>query len=287
MTEREISGDPTEVSVIDRLAAMGADSPSSRGGGIAVDDIRDYLGRALRSGFPEAASLGPEVARRLWLESYVTQITTRDVTGATGLRDPALLRRYLEAYALNSAGIVDAKTLYEAAGISKMTAARYERILENVFVTQSIPAWTSNRLKRLALSPKRYITDPGLLAAILLLDEDAILRDASLLGRIIDTFVTAQLRAEATVARSRPRMFHLRQRDGGHEVDLVLELGGGRLIGIEVKAASTIHGHDARHLAWLRDQSGERFIVGIVLHTGPHAFPLGDRITALPINALW
>jgi hypothetical protein len=44
---------------------------------------------------------------------------------------------------------------------------------------------------------------------------------------------------------------------------------------------------DARHLAWLRDELGDRFVAGAVFHTGPHAFPLGDRITALPISAIW
>jgi hypothetical protein len=44
---------------------------------------------------------------------------------------------------------------------------------------------------------------------------------------------------------------------------------------------------DARYLAWLRDELGDRFVAGAVFHTGPHAFPLGDRITALPISAIW
>jgi len=44
---------------------------------------------------------------------------------------------------------------------------------------------------------------------------------------------------------------------------------------------------DARHLAWLRDELGDRFVAGAVFHAGPHAFPLGDRITALPISAIW
>ncbi len=113
------------------------------------------------------------------------------------------------------------------------------------------------------------------------------MRDSRLLGRIIDTFVVAQLRGELGVADTRPRMYHLRQRDGGHEVDIVLELGGRRLIGIEVKAAATVGRDDARHLAWLRDQTADRFVAGVVFHTGPRAFPLGDRIAALPISAIW
>ncbi|MGH3274014.1 MAG: hypothetical protein ACRDNZ_06760, partial [Streptosporangiaceae bacterium] len=74
---------------------------------------------------------------------------------------------------------------------------------------------------------------------------------------------------------------------GRVEVDLVVETADARIVGIEVKAASTISPADARHLAWLRDQVGEQFAAGVILHTGPHAFPLGDRIVAAPVSSLW
>ena len=59
------------------------------------------------------------------------------------------------------------------------------------------------------------------------------------------------------------------------------------MIGIEIKATASPSAADARHIAWLRDQVPERFLAGIVLHTGPAVLPLGRRIWALPISALW
>jgi len=38
---------------------------------------------------------------------------------------------------------------------------------------------------------------------------------------------------------------------------------------------------------WLRDQLGDRFVAGAVLNTGRWVFPLGERVTAVPIAALW
>ena len=73
----------------------------------------------------------------------------------------------------------------------------------------------------------------------------------------------------------------------GKQVDLLLETASGQLIGIEVKAAATVTASDARHLAWLRDQTGDAFAAGIVLHTGPYAFPVSDRIVAAPVSTLW
>jgi hypothetical protein len=43
----------------------------------------------------------------------------------------------------------------------------------------------------------------------------------------------------------------------------------------------------ARHLVWLRDELGELFTAGVVLHTGPRPFRIDERIHALPICALW
>lgn len=67
----------------------------------------------------------------------------------------------------------------------------------------------------------------------------------------------------------------------------MVEYGAGRLLGIEIKATSAPTANDARHLRWLRDELGDRFMQGIVLHTGPATYPLGDQLTAVPICALW
>ena len=250
-------------------------------------DLRGYIELALRGGFPDATLDRSSEARERWLESYVEQMLTRDAELVDEGRDPIRLRRFFEAYALSSAGIPDDKTLYEAAGINRKTAIAYERLLANLLVVEATPAWTSNRIKRLSLSPKRYVTDPALIGGVLRLDVSGVLRDCDVLGRLIDTFVAAHLRAELPVAKSRPRLYHLRQQQGRHEVDLVAEQAAGRVVGIEVKASAAPTINDARHLIWLRERLGDRFVAGVVLHTGPRVYRLGERIQAVPICALW
>lgn len=172
-------------------------------------------------------------------------------------------------------------------GINQRTALAYKRLLTNLFIVDELPAWSSNRLRRLSKAAKRYLIDPALIAAALGLDAGAILRDGDLLGRLLDTFVATQLRAERATCRTRPRLYHLREEHGRHEIDLVAELGGRDLLAFEVKA-SAAPGRDAgRHLAWLRDRIGERFLHGVVFHTGPAPFELSERVTALPICSLW
>ncbi|MEA2027266.1 MAG: DUF4143 domain-containing protein [Chloroflexota bacterium] len=228
-----------------------------------------------------------EEARVHWLESYVEHLLTRDAEQIDGGRDPVRLRRYLEAYALNTAGTVRDSTLLESSGINRKTAQAYERLLTNLLVVESIPAWTSNRLKRLSLSPKRYVLDPSIAASVLGLDVDLVMRDGDLLGRLLDTFVTSQLRAELPITRARPRLYHLRQREGRLEIDVLAELAGGRIVGLEVRADASPDAGSARHLAALRDRYPDRFLTGIVLHAGPYTYPLRERLVAAPISSLW
>ena len=255
----------------------------------AVDtpDLRGYVELALRGGFPEPALRLGETARRAWLESYVEHLLTRDAEQVDSGRDPVRLRRYLEAYALNTAGIVDERTIFEAAGINRRTAQAYERLLTNLLVVEALPAWASNRLKRLVLMPKRHMVDPALAGAVLGLDANLVIREGDLLGRLLDTFVVAQLRAELAVTAARPRLFHVRQQQGRLEVDLLAELACGRLVAIEVKADAAPSPDAGRHLGTLRDRYPETFTAGVVLHTGPRTYRLGDRIVAAPISSLW
>ncbi len=250
-------------------------------------DLAGYLDLAIRSGFPEPALRLTGLARQTWLDSYVDQLITRDVPAIGGARDPERMRRYLEALAVNSAGVVEDKTLYEAVGIDRKTAVAYDQLLKNLLVLEALPSWESNRLSRLTRLAKRYLIDPAVITTVLRLDSSAVLRDGNLLGRLIDTFVAAQIRAELALATSRPRWYHLRDKNGRHEIDLVIEFGGGRVAGIEVKAAAAPSRSDAKHLEWLRDELGERFIAGVVLHTGPRTFGLADRIIAAPISTIW
>jgi hypothetical protein len=73
----------------------------------------------------------------------------------------------------------------------------------------------------------------------------------------------------------------------GHLRAVAGESASGQIVGIEIKAASTVYPRDARHLAWLRDHVGTTFQRGIILHTGATTYPLGERIWAVPIAALW
>lgn len=280
--------------LVDRIVEGGPDlvggvrwAASDGEGARAPDGLRDYVQMALRGGFPQSALGMGERARRRWLDTYAAEIVGRDAVLAGNGIDRGRLRRYFAAYAQQCARITDDALIHGAAGIDRRTAHAYLDLLERIYVVSELPSWSSNRTKRLVKMPKRFLVDSSLFAAVTGTTEAGVMRDADLLGRLLETLVVAQLRAQATVSEHRCTLHHLRQHNGRHEVDVVIELGTGQIIGIEIKATAAPSRDDARHLAWLRDEHGDRFLAGLVLHTGPGVIPLGDRLWAAPISTLW
>lgn len=284
LTRREIAGITPGPGLVD--IALRGDLNAVR---VPQDrlSIDDYIELAASSGFPEPALRLRATARWAWLDSYLDHLVTRDIGVAGQVRDPTRLRHYLEVLGLTTASIPSENTLSDAASIDRRTAEAYDRLLADLFVVDAVPAWTSNRLSRLAKRRKRYVADPALALAAARIGTDDVLRDGDLLGRLLDTFVTAQLRPEIELLRPRARLHHLRTQAGRQEVDLLIDLGRGRVIAIEIKAGNAPSPRDARHLTWLRDELGDAFIRGILFHTGPQPLDLDDRIWAVPIAALW
>jgi predicted AAA+ superfamily ATPase len=281
---RERHGDPRSPSLIDRLASDGLDTfdaaPSDW-------DLHRYLADALTSGWPEALRTSSDRARDRWLTGYVDHLVTREAPALGVTRDPVRMRRYLQAIASNTAGTPAHKVLYDAAGISRLTGTSYDDLLDTLMITQRVPAWAGNRTDRAIRLPKRYLIDPGLITALLRVDQRRILRDGDLLGRTLDTYVAAQLRAECSLSLIGADLFHLRDANGRHEVDLLVETRDGQVIPIEVKATAAPSRADARHLEWCAERLGPAFATGLVIHTGPRVIRLTDRIAAVPIAALW
>lgn len=98
-------------------------------------DLRDYVELIVQGGFPKPVLRLPASERGPWLSSYLEQLLTRDVAELSPRHDPQLLRRFVEAYAISTGGVVDRRTLEQAAGIAKATADRYEQLLGSLLVT--------------------------------------------------------------------------------------------------------------------------------------------------------
>ena len=59
------------------------------------------------------------------------------------------------------------------------------------------------------------------------------------------------------------------------------------VLAIEVTAGATVRSEDLAGLRHLAQRLGRRLVAGFVLYTGQQTLPFGDRLRALPIDALW
>ncbi|MGI9001251.1 MAG: ATP-binding protein [Pseudonocardia sp.] len=248
---------------------------------------RDYLERALAGGFPEAVARRAS-RRDTWFASYVETVVEREAPGVSASPRTAELPRLLRLVAARHAGILNVANLASDAQLPRTSVQRYLDVLEAVFLTVRLPAWSPNLSQREVRAPKILLTDPGLAAHLRQVDVDTLVRPeraAGADGPIIEGFVTAELLRQTEWADRRRQLHHYRDRDST-EVDLVLE-GGGRVAAVEIKAGGGADGSAVRTLRHLRDRLGDRFAAGVVLHTGPHGRRLGDRLHSLPISAVW
>ena len=87
---------------------------------------------ALRGGFPGVVLNEQTELSDMWVDSYLDQLLTRDSHPLVTDRDQHKLARYFRAFAANSAGLPEHKTLYDAAGVTNKTANAYDELLAAV-----------------------------------------------------------------------------------------------------------------------------------------------------------
>jgi len=241
--------------------------------------------RILAGGFPAAIERTP--ARRWpWLEDYLAALVTRDVPDLVSIRHPDLLPVLLRHLAGGSGSLVSMRPIAQALAAEEKTVRTYVRLLELLHLVVSVPAWTPGIATRAVRAPRVFIEDTALLTYLLGANAQRIATDATISGRAYETFVAMELARLLPHTAIAPAMRHWRG-PHGEEVDIVLEDRGGRVIAIEIKAGATIGRGDVRWLNKFRALADDRFVAGVVLCTTRGTMPLGDRIWAVPIDALW
>lgn len=246
----------------------------------------ELLQRVLHGGFPTALTRSRGDRVQAWFRGYTTEVVRGEVAELSAIDGLLDLPRLLRLVATRNAGLLNTARLARDAGLAPQTARRYLTLLVETFLLGLIPAWTTSARKRLVKSPKAIVVDSGLAAHLGDLTPDRLSRMPELRGPLFEGFVLSELRRLADWSTTRPTLWHFRT-ERGHEVDAVLEDRGGRVIGIEVKAGSTVTGDDFRGLRALADATGDAFREGIVVHPGRRTIPFGDRLWAVPMSLLW
>jgi len=262
--------------------AFGGDVPQP---GETLDE-KELIALILKGGFPEVIKRNTLRRQLQWCRAYLDAIVQRDIREITDIRKAQELPHLLSALAAYSGKLVNQQDLGQKIKLDAKTINSYITAFEQLFLIHRLPAWHNNRLKRLVKKPKLHFMDTALLASIIEANPALIEQDRQILGPLLETFVFTELQKQITWQDHRITLTHYRDKDKV-EVDFVLENSRSQLVGIEVKAASTVHSKDFKGLRKLANIAGEKFCLGIVFYTGEQVLPFGKRQLAAPINCLW
>jgi uncharacterized protein len=247
---------------------------------------QEYAERIVRGGFPEAAARTNPRRRERFFDSYLADLVARDVSQLSDIERTTEMRALIRLLAGRSGQLLVVNAVGSEAGLPASTVHRYVALLEEVFLIKRIPAWSRNVSARAVGTPKLAFVDSGIAANLLGVDARSLLRPGGPFGPLLEGFVLMELARQLTWARQRAELFHYRTKDKV-EVDAVLENRQGRVVGIEVKASSTVAAGDFRGLRHLAERIGDDFIAGLVFYTGTQTLPFGPRLRAVPVSALW
>jgi predicted AAA+ superfamily ATPase len=229
-----------------------------------------------------------------WLQDYLQAVCEVDVPRLGTGRNPAAVRRLLEALGRNVGTSTPVTKLAAdvggASGPARYdTIAAYLTALERLMLVEDVPAWSPHmRSKaRLRTAETRYLVDPSVGVAALRQGPAQLLNDLNATGLHFEALVMRDVRIY-----SQPMGGTLSSwRDSnGREVDIIVTLGDGRWGAFEVKlnpneadaAAASLLNFAA---AVDTSKVGEPSVLGVLTTTGPaHRRP--DGVVVVPVTTL-
>lgn len=248
--------------------------------GFACDEIGREHAQTLwrRGGFPRAYLAASETESAAWRRDFIRSFLERDLP-QMGIDIPAnTLHRFWRMLAHWHGQTWNGAELGRAFGVAHTTVRRYLDILTAAMVVRQLQPWHENLGKRQVRAPKVYLSDSGILHSLLGIVGQEDLEGHPKVGASWEGFALREI-IHRTGARQEECFFWATH--GGAELDLLLVRGGERL-GFEIKRTTAPRLTPSMRSAL----SSLRLDRLTVVHAGEHAFPLGERIQAVPLAEL-
>lgn len=255
-------------------------------GSLKKESREQLIDRVVTGGFPEAVQRASSHRRSAWFGSYVTTILERDVRELAHINGLTALPRLLSLLAARSGSLLNFSELSNTAAIPQTTLKRYMTLLETTFLIHLLPAWVAHLGKRLIKTPKLFLNDTGLAAHLIGANSVGFADNLTLFGHMLENFVLCELLKHASWSARRTKVYHFRTH-AAQEVDFILEDQSGSIVGVEVKSTASVDAYAFRTLRMLADETGKKFVRGIVLYTGREVVPFEKNMFAVPVEVLW
>jgi len=255
----------------------------------------DRLAHALtRGGWPESIHDAPKSASRIAYQ-YVNAIVNADPSETDDVkRNPVSVKRIIESVSRNistSASKEAVRRDVNGSGgkMTDVTLTEYIQALEKIFLIENLPAWNPHmRSKaRLMKTPKWHFVDPSVATAALRVSQDALLTDYEAFGLFFESLCVRDLRV---YSQSLDGSVSYIGDTNGNEVDLIVELPGGKWGAIEVKLGENRADEGAKNLLKLRNDIDTEYTKQpsflMVLTAGQFAYKRPDGVLVVPIGCL-
>ena len=200
--------------------------------------------KILHGGYPQPLQEKEDSDINDWFSSYITTILMRDIRELANIERLSSVPDLFTLMASRTGGLMNIADISSSIGIPHTTLTRYIATLEGTFILQLLAPWSARLAKRLTRSKKIYLSDTGLTAYLLGINDKSIRSNRETFGRILENFVLLELMKQETWSGTGFAFYHFRT-NKGVEVDLILEDKAGKIIGAEVKAATTVSSSDA------------------------------------------
>lgn len=246
----------------------------------------DFINKVLSGGFPEMLIRQDPKRLKAWFNSYITTILQRDVRDIVNIEKLSELPKLLSLFASRAGTLLNYAEFSRSSAIPQTTLKRYVSLFEAIFMIHILPAWSGNLSKRLIKTPKLYLNDTGLLSHLVGFEKERIISDALMWGKIFENFVFVEMLKQTSWSDFNLSLYHYRTASG-QEIDFIIERNDGKLIAVEVKATSKVDAKDFNHIKSFADETGNKFLRGILFYTGNEIIPFAKNLFALPVNTLW
>jgi predicted AAA+ superfamily ATPase len=236
------------------------------------EDWRDLV---RQSGYPPIVSAALDPAQQAdWLQGYLDAYVERDVAELSQISRPLDLLRLMRAAAAHVGQVEHQVTWARTTSLPASTLSRWTDLLEISYQLVRVPAFSVNRTKRLAKSPKVFWSDTAMALHLAGLAEPT--------GHHLENLVLNDLLPWAWSRSPRPAVMHWRTSSTQEEVDFVVEFPSGRLLPIEVKATAQPGWGDVAGLRSFLEEYEDLVLGGLVLHGGTSTYRLSPKLVAAP-----
>ncbi|WP_396957187.1 ATP-binding protein [Nitrosomonas sp.] len=232
----------------------------------------------VRGGFPDSYLAASDEDSYAYQRNFVHTYLERDVP-QFGPRIPAETLECLWTMLAHSQGqLLNASKLASNLSTSAPTISNYIDLLVDLLLVRRLQPFHANTKKRLVKAPRVYVRDSGITHALLGLADYNQLSGHPVFGASWEGFVIENL---LSVAPPQTKASFYRT-SAGAEIDLILELPGGKIWALEIKSGLTPKLAKGFHNA-LEDIQPDR---SFVVYLGKDRYPVTEETEVISLYEL-